>query len=94
MSHAAHMLTKDTGTNNLGQEVVPDWPVLALVRYLMIGAEENTSEAHQNYLMIKGHKRKWELLKNGVTHSSLHEAKSSNCCQGEVWDMTKHTPFK
>ena len=43
----AHILTRDIRTNSfLGLEVVPDWPVVALLSYLTMGSEEdNTSEA-------------------------------------------------
>ena len=37
----AHTLTGDISIYNLlGLEVVPGWPAMALVSYLMIGAEE------------------------------------------------------
>lgn len=56
----AHTFTGDRGINNFwGPEVVPGWPALALVSYLLMGTEENTSETHQNYLRNKDHKRKW-----------------------------------
>ena len=48
------------GQQLLRLDVVSDRPALALVSYRMMGAEEeSTSEAHQNYLRVKGHKRKW-----------------------------------
>lgn len=71
----AHILTRDIRTNSfLGLEVVPDWPVLALLSYLIMGSEEdNTFEAHQNYLRKEDHK--WKLLENDVTHSPLQRGK-------------------